>query len=141
MSFLKILLNLFVLLGFSLLIISAKWPKPSAQVQVDMRDTENKIMRITNSNAVSAKEFCEKIISDQDKLHVKYDEVLKELAIPAYCNQNFLREQRLWAECYDIMGLPGFSDLIETLNKHDVDYISYANAYLYLLYDELLSHF
>ena len=139
MKFKNFFTNLFIFLGLSIFIANAKWPKSNVQVQYDMIKAEQKIMHIAQSNPNLSYRLCEKITLEQHNLHEKYDDFFSEK--PIYLNINFINHQKLWAENYDFMGLPGFSELVRALYRHNISDIMEANTYIFQIYRKLALYF
>lgn len=140
MKFKKTFINSIIFLGLSIFITNAKMrPKSDMQFRSDTIKAAHKIISITNANLDFARQICQKILSDQHSLHDKYDDFLSDE--PIYLNPDFIKEQRLWAENYDSMNFPGFSELVEALHRHSIDGISQANTHILCIYTELESYF
>lgn len=133
MKFKKFFIYSLIFLSLDTFIANAqRWPKSESQVQYDIALAKNKIIYMAKSNLRLSKKICEKIILDQRNLHDKYDNFFDNASI--YQNPDFIKEKRLWAENYDNMGFPGFSELAETLYKNNIDNIIEANAYIQHIY-------
>ncbi len=139
MKFKKLFINLLIFLGINIFAINAVWPKSHTQLINDLAQAKLKIMRLNASNKNLSIKFCKKVLSDQLALHKQYDNFFGGLHI--YSNLNFIATQKLWAENYDMMGLPGFTELLESLYKASEYEITHANTYVLSIYRELSLNF